>query len=202
VLVRSLTAEFDPDKYRDEYRVQVMDLIAKKANGEQFELPAVEAGAPKIVDLMAALEASVEAAKESRPRQPDRSQGSGRIGRQAARQASRQEGRAAQVGVASKPRPDRGGKRPQSLGSPSCARVLIVLDVITSQRGGWARPRRGPHRRCLGSCGRERRRVFLEKLQADSAPQLTSGQSSRALTAGVAGNSLRRSAVHPCSTGL
>jgi DNA end-binding protein Ku len=40
MLVDSLTAAFDPDKYSDEYRVQVMDLIAKKANGEEFELPA------------------------------------------------------------------------------------------------------------------------------------------------------------------
>jgi non-homologous end joining protein Ku len=27
VLVRSLTAEFDPDKYTDDYRVQVLELI-------------------------------------------------------------------------------------------------------------------------------------------------------------------------------
>jgi DNA end-binding protein Ku len=47
-----------------------MDLIARKANGEEFELPAVVAEAPKIVDLMAALEASVEAAKASRARHP------------------------------------------------------------------------------------------------------------------------------------
>jgi DNA end-binding protein Ku len=70
MLVESLTAEFDPDKYTDEYRLQVMDLIAKKANGEEFELPTVETEAPKIVDLMAALEASVEAAKASRGRHP------------------------------------------------------------------------------------------------------------------------------------
>ncbi len=41
MLVESLTAEFDPDKYTDDYRVQVLDLIAKKAAGEEFELPAV-----------------------------------------------------------------------------------------------------------------------------------------------------------------
>jgi murein DD-endopeptidase MepM/ murein hydrolase activator NlpD len=29
VLVRSLTAEFDPDKYQDDYRVQVLDLIGR-----------------------------------------------------------------------------------------------------------------------------------------------------------------------------
>jgi DNA end-binding protein Ku len=69
-LVESLTDTFDPDKYEDEYRVQVLDLIAKKAAGEAFELPAAVAEAPKIVDMMAALEASVEAAKAARGRHP------------------------------------------------------------------------------------------------------------------------------------
>ena len=70
MLVRSLTAEFDPDKYTDDYRVQVLDLIGRKAAGEEFELPAVADEKPKIVDMMAALEASVEAAKAARKRHP------------------------------------------------------------------------------------------------------------------------------------
>ena len=70
VLIRSLSAEFDPDKYQDDYRIQVLDLIAKKAAGEEFELPAGEAEKPKIVDMMAALEASVEAARAARGRHP------------------------------------------------------------------------------------------------------------------------------------
>jgi DNA end-binding protein Ku len=65
-----VTAEFDPDKYQDDYRIQVLDLIGRKAAGEEFELPAVEAEKPKIVDMMAALEASVEAAKAARGRHP------------------------------------------------------------------------------------------------------------------------------------
>src|SRR5215217_7476852 len=65
-----LTAEFDADKYTDEYRVQVLDLIGRKAAGEEFELPAVAGEKPKIVDMMAALEASVEAAKAARQRHP------------------------------------------------------------------------------------------------------------------------------------
>ncbi len=69
-LVDSLTDAFEPDKYRDDYRVQVLDLIGKKAAGEEFELPETAAEKPKIVDLMAALEASVEAAKTSRDRHP------------------------------------------------------------------------------------------------------------------------------------
>jgi DNA end-binding protein Ku len=70
MLVESLTAAFDPTKYEDDYRVQVLDLIARKAAGEEFELPAAAGEAPRIVDMMAALEASVAAAKEARKRHP------------------------------------------------------------------------------------------------------------------------------------
>ena len=69
-LVESLSAPFEPGKYRDEYREQVLGLIERKAGGEEFELPTVEREAPKVVDLMAALEASVQAAKEARKRHP------------------------------------------------------------------------------------------------------------------------------------
>ena len=69
-LVDSLTDSFQPEKYHDDYREQVLDLIAKKAAGEEFEVPEPSEEKPKIVDLMAALEASVEAAKSSRKRHP------------------------------------------------------------------------------------------------------------------------------------
>jgi DNA end-binding protein Ku len=69
-LVESLSASFEPDKYRDEYREQVLDLIERKAGGEEFEAPAAVAAPPKVVDLMAALEASVKAAKDARKRHP------------------------------------------------------------------------------------------------------------------------------------
>jgi DNA end-binding protein Ku len=69
-LVESLAAPFDPEKYHDTYREQVLDLIEKKAAGEAFEAPEQVAEAPKVVDLMAALEASVQAAKDARGRHP------------------------------------------------------------------------------------------------------------------------------------
>ena len=69
-LVDSLSDEFDPAKYHDDYREQVLELISKKAAGEEFEVPEAEVEKPKIVDLMAALEASVEAAKSARKRHP------------------------------------------------------------------------------------------------------------------------------------
>ncbi|MCE9623628.1 MAG: Ku protein [Actinomycetia bacterium] len=69
-LVDSLSAAFEPNKYRDEYREQVLDLIERKAAGEEFQLPAATTSAPAVVDLMAALEASVKAAKNARSRHP------------------------------------------------------------------------------------------------------------------------------------
>jgi DNA end-binding protein Ku len=69
-LVASLAADFEPEKYHDEYREEVMALIRMKADGEEFETPSVAAEKPKVVDIMAALEASVAAAKEARSRHP------------------------------------------------------------------------------------------------------------------------------------
>ena len=39
MLVESLTAEFDPDKYQDDCRIQVLDLIGRKAAGEESSFP-------------------------------------------------------------------------------------------------------------------------------------------------------------------
>ena len=69
-LVASLEADFEPEKYRDEYREEVMALIQMKADGQEFEVPEAAAEKPKVVDIMAALEASVAAAKEARTRHP------------------------------------------------------------------------------------------------------------------------------------
>jgi DNA end-binding protein Ku len=69
-LVASLSGPFEPERFHDSYREQVLELIEKKAAGEVFEAPAPAAAAPKVVDLMAALEASVKAAKEARGRHP------------------------------------------------------------------------------------------------------------------------------------
>ena len=68
-LVESLAATFEPEKYRDGMREQVLDLIKIKVPVE-FTMPEVVAEKPKVVDLMAALEASVRAAKDARGRHP------------------------------------------------------------------------------------------------------------------------------------
>ena len=69
-LVESLTADFEPHKYHDQYREQVMALIQMKADGQEFEAPEVAPEKPNVIDIMAALEASVAAAKESRAHHP------------------------------------------------------------------------------------------------------------------------------------
>jgi DNA end-binding protein Ku len=69
-LVDSLTADFEPAKYHDEYREQVMALIQMKADGEEFEVPEAATEKPKVIDIMAALEASVAAAKNARATHP------------------------------------------------------------------------------------------------------------------------------------
>ena len=70
-LIESLTEPFEPEKFEDTYRNQVLDLVERKAAGEE-EIVAAPAPAAeeKVVDLMAALEASVKEAKASRTRHP------------------------------------------------------------------------------------------------------------------------------------
>jgi DNA end-binding protein Ku len=62
-LIDSLSSDFEPEKYRDEYREKVLELIERKAAGEEIAVQP-EAPQPKQVpDLMAALEASLAAVK-------------------------------------------------------------------------------------------------------------------------------------------
>ncbi len=66
-LIESLTSPFEPEKYKDEYREKVLELIERKASGEEI---AVQPEAPqpaKVPDLMAALEASLAAVKGDAP---------------------------------------------------------------------------------------------------------------------------------------
>jgi DNA end-binding protein Ku len=64
-LIESLSTEFDPTSYRDEYREQLLGLIERKAEGKEIVTPESEAPkATKAPDLMAALEESIAAVKD------------------------------------------------------------------------------------------------------------------------------------------
>src|SRR4051812_15101028 len=53
-LIDSLTAEFQPGKYRDEYRERVLDMIERKADGQDVVVEAPEEEPQQVPDLMAA----------------------------------------------------------------------------------------------------------------------------------------------------
>jgi DNA end-binding protein Ku len=63
-LVRSMSAKFQPSRFKDEHRAKVEALIRKKAKGQPIEVP--EAPQPeRVVDLARALEQSLAAARKS-----------------------------------------------------------------------------------------------------------------------------------------
>jgi DNA end-binding protein Ku len=63
-LVDSLSGEFDPDKYRDTYRDEVLALVERKAEGKEIAVqPDAEEEDAEVPDLMSALKASLDAVR-------------------------------------------------------------------------------------------------------------------------------------------
>jgi DNA end-binding protein Ku len=62
-LIESLSGDFEPDEYRDQYRERVLDLIERKAAGETITIEEPVAEKKEVPDLMAALEASIATSK-------------------------------------------------------------------------------------------------------------------------------------------
>jgi DNA end-binding protein Ku len=65
-LIEAMTGEFDPAAYRDEYREALMQVIESKIEGRETVEVAPTEEPTKLVDLMAALQASVTAATTAR----------------------------------------------------------------------------------------------------------------------------------------
>jgi DNA end-binding protein Ku len=64
-LIESLAGPFEPEKYHDTYRAEVLDLIERKAAGEEIAVqPAADEEAEPVPDLMAALKASLDAVRD------------------------------------------------------------------------------------------------------------------------------------------
>jgi DNA end-binding protein Ku len=64
-LIENLAAKWDPERYHDTYRSELLDLLEKKAEGEPLPEPKAEEGG-EVVDLMEALRQSVAATKKKR----------------------------------------------------------------------------------------------------------------------------------------
>jgi DNA end-binding protein Ku len=66
-LIENLSAEFDPSKYVDDYRANLMKIIRAKLKGKKIETAAPAAReSTQVIDLMARLQESLDAAKGTR----------------------------------------------------------------------------------------------------------------------------------------
>lgn len=66
LLIDQLTSPFEPEKYKDEYRTKLMELIESKQTGKKVVTPIEKEPAANVTDLMAALQASID---KTRPKQ-------------------------------------------------------------------------------------------------------------------------------------
>jgi DNA end-binding protein Ku len=69
MLIDNLSAKFDPERYKDNYREALMAVVDAKMNNRPLERAAPEQPS-KVTDLMAALKASVEAAQKGERAEP------------------------------------------------------------------------------------------------------------------------------------
>ncbi|WP_106495973.1 non-homologous end joining protein Ku [Lentibacillus sp. Marseille-P4043] len=68
MLVDQLTTEFDPEKYNDDYRTALLDLIEEKKNKEQVVTGDEKPAPDNVTNLMDALQASLDRAKTDKPK--------------------------------------------------------------------------------------------------------------------------------------
>jgi DNA end-binding protein Ku len=76
-LIEAQASEFDPSKYRDEYRERVLELIERKAAGEEIVVQPLAEESQEVPDLMAALEQSLAAAQGGRRKAPAKTASNG-----------------------------------------------------------------------------------------------------------------------------
>lgn len=72
--IDSLSADFDPSEFSDEYKAAVEEVVAAKAAGREITAVEPSNGGGEVIDLVEALRANVEAAKEKRAGQGKRAQ--------------------------------------------------------------------------------------------------------------------------------
>lgn len=69
MLIEQLTTEFEPEKYKDDYRTALMELIEAKKNNKEIEIGGETKTKPdNVVNLMDALQESLDKAKSEKPK--------------------------------------------------------------------------------------------------------------------------------------
>lgn len=66
LLVKSMTGEWQPDKYQDEYRQEMMQMIEAKLEGVEYQAEPQAQHPTNVVDIMSTLKASIEEAEKGR----------------------------------------------------------------------------------------------------------------------------------------
>lgn len=66
MLIDQLTTEFEPDKYIDDYRTALLELIEAKRTGKELVAPTEKETVSNVTDLMAALQASIDRTKPTK----------------------------------------------------------------------------------------------------------------------------------------
>ena len=69
-MIDQLTTTFDPEKYKDEYRTNVLELIEAKRTGKELVTVKEKEPAAQMTDLMAALQASIDRTKPKKTKKP------------------------------------------------------------------------------------------------------------------------------------
>ncbi|MDP4164515.1 MAG: Ku protein [Bacillota bacterium] len=70
LLIDQLTTEFEPEKYHDDYRTALLELIESKRIGREEVTPVLREGKSNVTDLMAALQASIDRTKPKKASAP------------------------------------------------------------------------------------------------------------------------------------
>ena len=66
-LIETMTDDFDPSQFSDQYREALEEVISAKIEGRDLVAPQEPKAKGEVVDLMAALKASVESARKGQP---------------------------------------------------------------------------------------------------------------------------------------
>jgi DNA end-binding protein Ku len=128
-LVDIMSGEFEPEKYTDHYREAVSELIESKLEGQEEKGEEIQRprGGGKVLDLMAALQASLDSAqgssKSSKARseeKPSRSNNS--RARKSTREQSEETGKSSPVGVKKASSPKRASAKGHSSATKSGGR--------------------------------------------------------------------------------
>jgi DNA end-binding protein Ku len=83
-LIDSLSSDFTPEKYEDEYRATLLKIVRAKAKGRDLDMPSVEKPPAKVSNLMDALRQSVDAVRKPRRQRRPGPRRAVRVGKEAA----------------------------------------------------------------------------------------------------------------------